>query len=415
MSYLWRQKMTPEHIANLPLKKQFYKTLNERQRRLYTAELASSLGHGGIKLVSETFHIDPTTIRIGLKELKSEEDLPIGRIRKVGGGRKKKLDQDPQLPKIFAEVVEDYTAGNPQEPEERWVALKPKELQEKLLAKNYEVSFYIVHQLLSREGLTKRSYLKSASLKVVPNRNEQFEKINKLKSVFLKAGLPMLSLDTKSKEVLGNFYRKGNYYARRHRLVNDHDFKSHAKGVVVPHGIYDIVDNFGYLTLGVSKDTSAFVCDNITAFWQSDLQWKYPDADWLLLLCDGGGSNNSRHHIVKQDFYRLAQRIDMNIIVAHYPPYCSKWNPIEHKLFPHVHRAWDGAVFHNIEIVEELAYNTSTKTGLGVKVRINQKQYHTKRKVNEVFKENMESLIDFDDDLPQWNYSFLRKNRGVIF
>lgn len=293
--------------------------------------------------------------------------------------------------------------------------MKPKELQEKLLAKNHEVSFYIIHQLLSREGLKKRSYLKAVSLKVVPNRNEQFEKIHELKSAFLEAGLPILSLDTKSKELLGNFYRKGNYYARRHRLVNDHDFKSHAKGVVVPHGIYDIADNFGYITLGLSKDTSAFVCDNMTHFWQSDLQWKYPDADWMLILCDGGGSNNSRHHIVKQDFYRLAQRIDMNIVVAHYPPYCSKWNPIEHRLFAQVHRAWDGAVFQNIEIVKELAQNTSTKTGLEVKVRINKKQYQTKRKVNEVFKENMESLIDFDPILPQWNYKFLRENRGVIF
>lgn len=227
--------------------------------------------------------------------------------------------------------------------------------------------------------------------------------------------MPVLSIDTKSKELMGNFYRKGQYYAQRHRLVNDHDFKSHAQGVLVPHGIYDVGDNFGYMTLGLSKDTSAFVCDNIEAFWRSDIQWKYLDKDWLLLLCDGGGSNNSRHYIVKQDLYELAQNIDMNIVVAHYPPYCSKWNPIEHRLFSHVHHSWEGAVFQNIQIVKQLTENTTTKTGLEVKVRINNKKYETKRIVETDFKSNLNDFVSFDPILPQWNYKFLVKNRELIF
>lgn len=323
--------------------------------------------------------------------------------------------QEPDLSRVFVEVVEDYTAGNPQDSQQKWVGLKPFEVQQKLLEKDYKVSYYIIHQLLSNEGLGKRSYLKAASLKNVPNRNEQFEKIHELKTAFLEAGMPVYSIDSKSKELLGNFYRNGQYYAKRHRLVNDHDFRSYAEGIIVPHGLYDIADNKGYLSLGLSKDTSAFVCDNIEAFWTSDLQWKYPDKDWLLLLCDGGGSNNSRHYIVKQDFYRLAQRIDMNIVMAHYPPYCSKWNPIEHRLFCHVHRAWDGAVFQNIQIVKELAEMTSTKTGLEVKVRINNNTYQTKRTVSENFKNNIEDFVDFDPVLPQWNYKFLKSNREVIF
>lgn len=327
----------------------------------------------------------------------------------------KKLQSEPQIPKVFAQVVEDYTAGNPQESEEKWVGLKPIEIQQKLAEHNYEVSFYIIHQLLANAGLRKRSYLKAACLKNVPNRNEQFEKISCLKNSFMEAGMPVFSIDTKAKELLGNFYRKGNYYAIRHRLVNDHDFRSHATGIVVPHGIYDLADNYGYLTLGMSKDTSAFVCDNILSFWKSDLQWKYPNKDWMLLLCDGGGSNNSRHFIVKQDLYQLAQRIDMNIVVAHYPPYCSKWNPIEHRLFSQVHRAWDGAVFQNIQIVKELAEMTSTKTGLGVKVKINPTKYETKREVNNEFKNNIQNYVSFDEELPQWNYRFLEANRQVIF
>ena len=252
-------------------------------------------------------------------------------------------------------------------------------------------------------------------MKNVPNRNEQFEKIHELKTAFLDAGMPVVSMDTKSKELLGNFHRNGHYYAKRHRLVNDHDFRSQADGIVVPHGLYDIADNRGYLTLGLSKDTSAFVCDNIEAFWSSDLQWKYPDKEWLLLLCDGGGSNNSRHYIVKQDLYHLAQKIDMNIVVAHYPPYCSKWNPIEHRLFCHVHRAWQGAVFQNIQIVKELAEMTSTKTGLQVKVNINRNIYQTKRSVIPEFKNNINQFVDFDSVLPNWNYRFLKPNRELIF
>ena len=310
------------------------------------------------------------------------------------------------MPKVFTEVVEDYTAGKPQDDTIRWIGLKPREIQEKLAAKNFLCSLYIISQLLSNSGLRRRSYLKDASAKEVPFRNEQFEKITQLKESFLRAGLPVFSMDVKHKELIGNFFRDGKYYDFKHRKVNDHDFKSLAKGVVIPHGLYDIADNFGYLTLGTSKDTSQFCCDNIAYWWQNELQWKYPNADWLLLLCDGGGSNNSRHYIVKQDFYHLAQLLDINIIVAHYPPYCSKWNPIEHRLFCHVHRAWEGTVFHNIQIIKERAKLTHTKTGLGVKVTINDKKYLTKRQVKPKFKQNIKDYVNFDEDLPQWNYWF---------
>lgn len=273
-------------------------------------------------------------------------------------------------------------------------------------AQNYQVSFYIIHQLLKNANLRRRSYLKDASAHDIPFRNEQFEKIATLKASFLDAGLPVFSIDVKHKELLGNFHRNGQYYDCKYRKVNDHDFRSMADGIVVPHGIYDVGDNFGYMTLGTSKDTSEFFCDNLESYWHSDFQWKYPCADWMLLLCDGGGSNNARHYIVKQDLYQLAQRLDINIVVAHYPPYCSKWNPIEHRLFCHVHRAWDATIFHNIQIVKERAEMTSTKTGLGVKVKINNKEYLTKRKVDPLFKINIKKFVTFDEKLPLWNYHF---------
>jgi hypothetical protein len=327
----------------------------------------------------------------------------------------KKILQSPELPRIFAQVVENYTAGSPTDDRLKWTGLRPLELRQRLKANNYEVSDYIVHQLLNHAGLSRRSYLKAAATDQVPHRNDQFERIALLKERFLDLGLPVLSIDTKQKELLGNFYRVGQYYDKVHRKVNDHDFKSTAQGLVIPHGIYDVGDNFGYLTLGNSHDTSAFVCDNLAHFWQSDLQWKYPKAEWMLLLCDGGGSNNSRYYMVKENLWSLAQSLDINIVVAHYPPYCSKWNPIEHRLFAHVHQAWKGAVFHNIQIVKELADQTQTKTGLEVKTWINPKQYSTGKKPTLDFIENIHEFVYFDQQLPQWNYSFLKQNREFIF
>ena len=327
----------------------------------------------------------------------------------------KKVQTNPELRQVFAQVVEDFTAGDPGCDQVRWISLKPSHLRYKLAQRNTEVSLYLIGQLLQQAGLRKRSYLKSACLDQVPQRDEQFNKIASLKTYFMQAGWPVLSMDTKKKEMLGNFYRQGHYYDQQARRVNDHDFNSYADGQIIPHGLYDLADNFGYLTLGSSRDTSAFVCDNLAHFWTSDLQWKYPDADWMLLLCDGGGSNNARHYIVKQDLYQLAQLLDINIVVAHYPPYCSKWNPIEHRLFSHLHRAWQGSVFHDIETAKELAEMTHTTTGLGLKARINPQAYYTKRRVNPHFRENITEYVHFDPDLPQWNYTFHPKKRKLIF
>jgi Rhodopirellula transposase DDE domain len=282
------------------------------------------------------------------------------------------------------------------------------------LLNGQKVSFHIIHNLYDEFGLGKRQYQKSTPLSVVENRNEQFEYIATLKQKYKDEGLPILSIDTKKKELLGNFHRKGTYYDKGVRKVFDHDFPSFSEGKVVPHGIYDVIENKGYLTLGISADTSEFVVDNLEYFWQNDLKAQYATATSVLILCDGGGSNSSRHYIVKEDLVGLAQVLELDIVIAHYPPYCSKWNPIEHRMFAHIHRAWEGELFQNLQIVKELAEKTSTKNGLNVKVNINQNQYLTKRKYQSKFKENIETHIDFDKTLPQWNYTIKYKNNGVI-
>ena len=301
----------------------------------------------------------------------------------------------------FEDITKDYQAGLPQDSRVKWVGMHPGQICKKLISNGLEISRYLVKVLLKHFGFRKRSYTKSQSLGVAENRDAQFKKIALLKDKFLAHHLPVLSIDTKNKEPLGNYERGEKYYGQDKRAVNDHDF---LPPKVVPHGIYDVGDNHGYITLGDNKDTSEFVCDNLSWCWEKHLQWKYPEADTILLLCDGGGSNSSRNYIVKQDLYMLANKLDMNILVAHYPAYCSKWNPIEHRLFSQIHRSWEGAIFHDIETVKELTLETTTKTGLKVDVRINNKKYHTGREYSTEFKDNIEKYILFDDKIPTLNY-----------
>jgi hypothetical protein len=222
--------------------------------------------------------------------------------------------------------------------------------------------------------------------------------------MFAARDWPILSLDTKKKERLGSFDRGDAYYGREPRHVNDHDFPSAATGIVIPHGIYDVTRNHGYVTIGTSHDTAEFVGDNLVWYWQQELQWQYPHAKAMLLLCDGGGSNSCRHSVVKYEFARVAACLGIDLLVAHYPAYCSKWNPIEHRLFCHLHRAWQGAIFHSLHVVKELALTTTTSTGLTVSVRINPQVYATGRTLPDEWNAQFNHQILFDDDIPQWNY-----------
>jgi len=301
-------------------------------------------------------------------------------------------------------VLSPYEAGLPTDNQIKWIGLHPGQICKKLCDLGLRISHYLIKQFLKLSGYKKRRYSKEQSLGSHPDRNAQFEKIDNLKNAFIENCLPVLSIDTKKKELLGNFGRNETFYGKAKRKVNDHDFSTHAEGVVIPHGIYDIADNHGYITLGTSKDTSEFVCDNICWYWENHLQWKYREADTMLLLCDGGGSNSCNHYIVKQDLVLLAKKLGINILVAHYPAYCSKWNPIEHKLFCHIHKAFEGAIFHNVEIVKELCLQTSTIPGLKVNARINEKTYSTGRKYDENFKEKINDYLLFDEEIPKWNY-----------
>jgi hypothetical protein len=211
--------------------------------------------------------------------------------------------------------------------------------------------------------------------------------------------------------LIGNLYREGRLYTQEVIEVLDHDFPSLADGVAIPHGIYDMKSNQGYINIGISRDTSEFACDSLRQWWSSVGQQQYKDANSILLLCDGGGSNSSHSYIFKSDLEKFAAEIGLEIRVAHYPPYLSKYNPIEHLLFPHLHRACRGVILTSVDLVKELMEKASTKTGLRVTVNILDKLYQTGRKCVAGFKQNMR--VVFDDLLPKLNYIVLPGNDSI--
>lgn len=236
-----------------------------------------------------------------------------------------------------------------------------------------------------------------------PDRNAQFENIAYLKCDYEDTDDPILSMDTKKKEVLGNFARQGTVYATGVVETLDHDFLGAAAGVVVPHGLYDVKRNVGHLTLGFGRDTSELACDSLELWWRRYGQAAYPRARSILLLCDGGGSNNAKHHIFKEDLQRLVNRIGIPIRVAHYPSYCSKYNPIEHRFFPHLTRAWQGVVLYTLDLMKRLVQRVHTSTGLKATVAILKKVYQAKRQASDRFLARYP--IQFDHLLPHWNYT----------
>jgi hypothetical protein len=310
----------------------------------------------------------------------------------------------PEWLTTFDRLVEGSTAGLPQDENVKWTHLSVTRIMNQFDDFGFQISRYHIRQMLLLRGYKKRKLLKMNDLSQSERRNEQFEKIMLYRKQFTEMNFPVLSIDTKKKEMTGNFYRPGQCYSQAMRRVNDHDFASFSQGQIIPHGIYDINDNTGYVTFGTSKDTSEFVCDNLFRVWTEHLQYRYPQAHTIMVLCDGGGSNACSHYIVKQDLCRLSKLLNMNILMVHYPPYCSKYNPIEHRLFSQLTRAWQGVPFYNIQFVKELTDETATSTGLLVYSNINTKHYQIKRTVNDKFKTDFNNQIVFDDKMPKWNY-----------
>ena len=301
-------------------------------------------------------------------------------------------------------MLQEHTAGSPVA-ELLWTDLTPTDIAALLGERGTPVNVHVVEALLAEHDYHRRQAQKALPMGQNKDRDAQFVNIARLKREHLDAGEPVLSIDTKKRELIGNFYREGALYSTGTRLTFDHDFPSFADGVVIPHGLYDPRLNRGYVHLGTSHDTSAFACDCLEDWWWRFGLGHYPGAKVLLLLCDGGGSNSASTNLFKADLQGLVNRLKIGVRVAHYPPYCSKYNLIEHRLFPHLTRACQGVIFTSVDLVKQLMEKARTRTGLRVVVDVLDKVYQTGRKLPKEVKKTL-NLVH-DDFLPKWNYSVL--------
>jgi hypothetical protein len=309
----------------------------------------------------------------------------------------------------FLAILAEFTAGDPMREDVLWTNLSRCEISRRLREMGTPAHRHTVRKLLKKHGLGQRKARKKKAMGAHPNRNAQFENIARIKADYLAAGDPVISIDTKKKELIGDFAREGMTFTQTPVETLDHDFPSAGQGKLIPHGIYDLVRNEGYMHLNMSHDTSQLCCDSIALWWRQHGRRYYAQAKRLLILCDGGGSNAVNRYVFKEALQALAERLGLEIRIAHYPPYCSKHNPIEHRLFPHVTRACQGVVFHSIDIAKQFMEKAKTIAGLKVTVVILAGVYETGKKCAPDFMQNM--TIVFDDFLPRWNYRALpRRN-----
>lgn len=294
------------------------------------------------------------------------------------------------------------TAGDPDQPEFASTEFSPTQIAAMVTEMGTPVSPHVVRDWLTVAGLALHKQAKVVAGGSTPDRDAQFQRITDLKSEYCDAGNPVFSIDTKAKERLGQLYRKGRVWTQQAFRAFDHDFPSWATGLVIPHGIYDQVRNCGHINVGLSHDTSEFACDSLRWYWNRIGKRSYPRATSILLLCDCGGSNSANQHLFKQDLQALVNDLGIEIRVAHYPSYCSKYNPIERRFFPHVGRACQGMLFDTLETAVRLMRRATTTSGLKTTVNVIRRIYELGRKVATDF--TTEMSIRFDDVLPNWNY-----------
>lgn len=314
----------------------------------------------------------------------------------------KKFCHDPTLEPLLIAYIDTIKAGSPTDPSVFWVSQKAKEIAVGFNKKHQKmISNATVKKLLKKLKYGYRKDSKQLATGIYKNRNLQFEIITNL-MLIMSVKSPIISIDCKKKEMLGNLYREGKSYTQEQIKVYDHDYSHLSEGKVIPHGIYDMQANIGYISIGNSRETADFIMDNLRWWWTNYGKELYPDAATILLVCDAGGANSYRHHIFKDRLLKLAKEIGISILVAHYPPYASKWNPIEHRLFCHVHQAMSGIVFTDYDIIKERIEATSTKTGLTVIVRLNLVEYQKGIKVDKEITNN--PRIQRHPKIPELSY-----------
>ena len=305
---------------------------------------------------------------------------------------------------MFLSVIAEYIAGDPMNEKIRWVKLTRLEISEKMKELGINVSRNIVKKLLKKHQFVKRKMQRKRSTGKSADREQQFNNIIAAKEQFMNSSNPIISIDTKKKELIGgNLYRDGQVYCTQAIEVSDHDYSHLADLKIAPHGIYDIKQNKAYINIGISSETAEFVCDSLKIWWLNHGKNDYQTANEILIFCDAGGANSYRHHVFKVELQRLANEINMPIKVVHYPPYTSKWNPIEHRVFPHITRALNGVPLNTITDAKSRIESAKTQTGLTVTANVIQKTYETGKKIAKDFMKNIK--IKFGESVPKLNYT----------
>jgi len=378
---------------------------NEIQTRLFVAKEAITLGRGGLKYVHGLTGISRPTILKGMAELKSKKKLlETGQIRGPGGGRKRIEERNPELKAALEKIMEETTAGDPMSAL-RWTCKSTYSIAEELVKQGYEISQRSVWRKLVKMGYSLQLNVKHKEGTAPRNRDQQFKNINLIAKEFMSRDEPVISVDTKKKELIGEFKNNGRTWRKQGepRQVNVYDYPSLADGKAIPYGTFDIQHNEGFVNVGTTHDTAEFAVNSIVQWWKEMGKIHYPKAENLLICADGGGSNGRRSRAWKYYLQQLADKLDINVSVCHYPPGTSKWNKIEHRLFSFISLHWQGEPLVSYETVVNLIASTTTKKGLHVKAKLDKKCYEKGKKISD---EEMDKLnIEYSKVNPQWNYT----------
>jgi len=377
--------------------------LNEKQRRLLLAAEAKALGRGGISRVAQATGVSRVTIYKALKEIKYHPFVSE-RVRKPGGGRKGIDVYHPDLLKELESLVDPVTRGDPMSPL-RWTCKSTRQLSTELVHQGYGVSHVTVAELLHRLDYSLQANAKTLEGAEHQDRGDQFNYINEKVKEFLGRGQPVISVDTKKKELVGQFKNGGREWQPKGEPeeVEIHDFATSESPKVIPYGIYDIGKNMGWVNVGCDHDTASFAVASIRRWWLSMGREVYPDAEELLICADGGGSNGYRVRLWKVEVQGLATETGLGITICHFPPGTSKWNKIEHRLFSHISMNWRGRPLVSHEVIVKLIAKTSTRNGLRVKAKLDRRKYPTKVKVSD--KEMERVKLKPHSFHGEWNYS----------
>ena len=385
--------------------------LDEHTRRVWAATEANTFGYGGVSLVARATGISRRAIAMGLREITEGDIVLEGRMRRPGGGRKPAVHHQPDLRETLEGLVEPLTRGDPMSPL-RWTCKSTRRLSRELSTLGYSASSRLVGVLLHGMDYSLQGNRKTVEGTQHPDRNAQFEHINARVTKEMRAGNPVISVDTKKKELVGNYKNSGRTWHRKGEApeVNGHDFPSPDVPRAHPYGVYDLARNRGFVNVGTDHDTATFAVASIRKWWLAQGRRAYPHVRWLLITADAGGSNGSRLRLWKWELQRLTDELRLPISVCHFPPGTSKWNKVEHRLFAFITSNWRGEPLTDYATVVNLIAKTTTTTGLKVSCRLDRRRYPTGRKVSD--EEWAKINLHRDDFHGDWNYT-IRPRRKV--